>query len=113
MISDIGVEAQMAIQEWRDSQAEIDPGDYSALAPALSRVLGWLNDGEQCEQKGMRVVAMLFVVRPDFIEEKSLRRMSRTSKQSFDALVLDFRMTFTLRPSVNQTMKTTAVNRKE
>jgi hypothetical protein len=113
MISDIGVEAQMAIQSWRDSQAEIDSVDYSDLIPALSRVLGWLNEGDQCEQKGMRVVAMLFVVRPDFIEQRSLGKMSQASRQSFDALVLDFRSTFTLRNSVNQAEKTLAINRKE
>jgi hypothetical protein len=99
------IEETVALQSWRDSQAEIDPGDYSDLTPALSRVLGWLNDGEQCEQKGMRVVAMLFVVRPDFIQQESLRRMPLASKQSFDALVLDFRNTFTLRPFVNQVGK--------
>jgi hypothetical protein len=109
MISDIGVEAQMAIQSWRDSEAEIDRGNYSDLTPALSRLLGWLNDGEQCEQKGLRVVAMIVCVRPDFVDPKSLGRMSRTSKQSFDALVLDFKATF----YVNQTAKTTTGNRKE
>lgn len=97
------VEARLAMEIWRDSQAEIDPdSDLTDMIPAMSRFLGWLNQGEDCEQKGMRVVAMLVVVRPDFIETKSLRLMSWASKRIFDDLVNDFRLNFVVRGSAHQ-----------
>jgi hypothetical protein len=91
------IESKTALQSWRDSLAEIDPANHSDLVPALSRLLGWLAEGEKCEQKGMRVVALLICVRPDFIEPKSFGRMSRASKRVCNELVNDFRSTFTLR----------------
>jgi len=108
MISDIGVEAQLAMQEWRDLQnrPETDPdSDLTDLVPALSRLLGWLNEGDTCERKGMRFVAMLVCVRPDFIEARSLGQMSPTSKQNLSKLVVDFRSTFGWRASAHQAAK--------
>jgi hypothetical protein len=102
------VQDRLAVQEFRDlqNQAEIDPdSDLTDLVPALSRLLGWLNEGERCEQKGMRVVAMLVCVRPDFIQEKSLGQMSPTSKQNLSKLVVDFRSTFGWRASTHQAAK--------
>jgi hypothetical protein len=101
MISEIaGVEERLAMESWRDvqNQTDIDPdSDLTDLVPALGRLLGWLAEGDTCERRGMRVLAVLVVVRPDFIEEKSLGQMSRGSKRLFDELVNDFRSTFTLR----------------
>jgi hypothetical protein len=91
------IESKNALQNWRDSQADNDPANHSDLVPALGRLLGWLAEGEKCEQKGMRVLVLLVCVRPDFIEEKCLGQMSRASKRLFDDLVNDFRSTFTLR----------------
>jgi hypothetical protein len=99
MISDIGVEAQLALQNYRDAmnQEENPDSNLADLVPVLNRLLGWLAEGEKCEQKGMRVVALLICVRPDFIEAKNLGQMSRGSNRLFDELVNDFRSTFTLR----------------
>jgi hypothetical protein len=90
-------EENLSLQNWRDSQVEIDPSSHSDLVPALSRLLGWLAEPETCERRGMRITALLVVVRPDFIEEKSLGQMSRGSKRLFDEVVNDFRSTFTFR----------------
>jgi hypothetical protein len=98
-------EGSLALQSWRDSQAEIDPAHHSDLIPALSRLLGWLAEGEKCEQKGMRVIALLVCVRPDFMEQKSLRGMSRASKQIFDALVNDFKRSFHWQQAAHQNGK--------
>jgi hypothetical protein len=98
-------EESLALQLWRDSQAEIDPAHHSDLIPALNRLLGWLAEGKRCEQKGMRVVVLLVCVRPDFIEEQSLRQMSRASRQIFEALVLDFQKNFSFK-SVYQNGRT-------
>jgi hypothetical protein len=90
-------EDSLSLQNWRDSQADMDPANHSDLVPVLNRLLGWLAEGEKCEQKGMRVLVLLVCVRPDFIEEKSFGQMSRASKRFFDELVNDFQSTFTLR----------------
>src|ERR1700730_1643316 len=97
MISDIGVEAQLALESWRDAtnREEIDPdADLTNLIPALSRLLGWLGEGETCERRGMRVTVLLEVGRPDFNHGKSLGQMSPTSKQNLSKLMTDFRLTF-------------------
>lgn len=97
MISDVSVEGQLAIQAWRDAtnKDEIDPdSDLANLAPPLGRLLGWLSEGKTCEQAGLRVKAILFVVRPDFLERQSLGRMSKTSKRILNDLVVDFKGTF-------------------
>jgi hypothetical protein len=113
MISDLeAVEARLAMEAYRDlqNQPECDSdSDLTDLVPALGRLLGWLNEGEKCEQKGMRVVAMLIVVRPDFIQQKSLSEMSPTSKQNLSKLVVDFRSTFGWRPSAHQIAKNSKV----
>jgi hypothetical protein len=64
------------------------------MAPVLSRLLGWLNDGATCDQIGMRFTAMLVCIRPDFVEAESLKRMSPKSKQNLSELIADFRLTF-------------------
>jgi hypothetical protein len=97
MISEIGAEAQLAVQAWRDQtkQAEIDPNSrLSDLAPALARLIGWLCEPETCERRGMRITAFAEVVRPDFNGEKSLAALSHTSKRNLDKLITDFRQTF-------------------
>ena len=91
---------------WQAAQNQpenADPdSDLTDLIPALSRLLAWLSEGKECEQKGMRVVAMLSVVRPDFLHEKSLKYMSNTSKQNLSKLCVDFRQTFGWRASAQQ-----------
>jgi hypothetical protein len=75
-----------SLADWKamQNQAENDPdSNLTDLIPALGRLLGWLNEGEKCEQKDMRVVAMPVCVRPDFIQEKSPVQMSPTSIQNF------------------------------
>jgi hypothetical protein len=57
-----------SVEAWREAtnREEIDPdSDLTDLIPALSRLIGWLNEGKTCEQAGMRVKAFTFVVRPD------------------------------------------------
>jgi hypothetical protein len=102
-------EDQIALREWKGQMHQAiadDPdSDITDLVPALARLLGWLSEGEKCEQKGMRVVAMLYVVRPDFLKEKSLGRMSATSKENLSKLVVDFRLTFGWRESGHQAAK--------
>jgi hypothetical protein len=58
-----------SLADWQDSQNRIesDPdSDLTDLVPKVSRLLGWLAEGGTAEQRGDRVTAMLFVVRPDF-----------------------------------------------
>jgi hypothetical protein len=107
--SDIGVEAQLAIQEWRDAQnrAEIDPdSDLTALMPAISRFVGWLCEPETVERRGLRVCALEECVRPDLNSGRSLGQTSAgTSKQNLSKLMTDCRSTFHLRPSAHQAAK--------
>lgn len=109
MISEIaGVEERLAMESWRDAtnQAEIDPdSDLTALVPALSRLLGWLCEPETCERRGMRLTALVQVVRPDLNGGKSLGQISPTSKQNISKLMVDFRATFCYRPSAHQVAK--------
>jgi hypothetical protein len=108
MISAFPEEDRLSLLAWQDARnlEEIDPdSDITNLVPVMGRLLGWLNEGEKCEQKGMRVIAMLVVVRPDFIEAKSLGKMSPTSKQNLSKLCVDFRATFGWRPSAHQVAK--------
>jgi hypothetical protein len=51
----------------------------------------------------MRVKAMLFCIRPDFLDNVSLGRMPPASKRIFDDLVADFKATFYWRQSAHQT----------
>jgi hypothetical protein len=93
-----------SLADWQDSQnLESDPdSDLSDLIPKVSRLLGWLAEGRTAEQRGDRVTAMLFVVRPDFIEGRSLKFMSSSSKQNLSKLIVDFRATFGWRESAHQ-----------
>ena len=99
------VQSGIDLQNWKDAEnrPEADPDSrLTNLVPALSRVLGWLNDGKSCEQAGMRVKAMLFVVRPDFLDGRSLGRLSPTSKRILDDLVADFQATFVVKSDGEQ-----------
>ena len=109
MISEIdGVEAQLAVQSWKDAQnqEEIDPdSDITNLVPVLARVLGWLADAKTVERLGLRTAVLLNVVRPDLLPATSLAEMSGTSRQNVSKLVVSFRATFGLRESINQIAK--------
>jgi len=113
MISEIaGVEERLAMEEWRDAtnQAENDSdSDLSALVPALSRLIAWLCEPETCERRGMRITAMVEVVRPDLNGGKSLAQLSSTSKQNLSKLCVDFRETFGWRPSAHQVAKNSKI----
>ncbi len=52
-------ENEIAIRRWRDLQADADPTNHADLTPALIRLLGWLNEGENCEEKGMRMTLLV------------------------------------------------------
>jgi hypothetical protein len=111
MISEIaGVEERLAMESWRDVQNrpenESDPdSDLTDLVPVLSRLLGWLCEPETCERRGMRLTALVQVVRPDLNGGKSLGQLSPTSKQNFSKLCVDFRETFGFRASAHQVAK--------
>jgi hypothetical protein len=115
MITDLSSDAR-SLADWQDSQkrAEADPEktDISDLADALTRLLAWLSEADTTERMGMRTLILIYVVRPDFLQEQSLRLMSQTTKQNLSKLVVDFKQTFNLRPSVNQAAKALAVNGK-
>jgi hypothetical protein len=101
-----------SLADWQDSQKRIesDPdSDLSDLVPKVSRLLGWLAEGGTAEQRGDRVTAMLFCIRPDFVEGRSLKFMSNSSKQNLSKLVVDFRATFGLRQSAHQAAKNSKV----
>ena len=103
------VQSRIDLQNYKDLQNRSESDQDSRLAslvPALSRLLGWLNDGKTCDQIGMRFTAMLLCVRPDFIEAESLKRMSPKSKQNLHDLIADFRLTFDWRESLNQNSRT-------
>jgi hypothetical protein len=94
------VQNELDLANWRNSENRLESDHDSALsdlAPAVSRLLGWLNDGKSCDQIGMRVKAMIFVVRPDFLDARSLTRLSPGSKRIFGDLVADFRGTFVVK----------------
>jgi alkylhydroperoxidase family enzyme len=108
MISDIGVEAQMAVEAWRDAtnQTDIDPdSNLTDLVPVMGRLLGWLSEPETCERRGMRVTALLECVRPDLNGGRSLAQLSPTSKQNLSKLCVNFRETFSLHRSAHQIAK--------
>jgi hypothetical protein len=107
MISSSPLDDQ-SLSAWRDTtnRAEIDPdSDLTDLVPVLSRLLGWLCEPETCERRGMRVTALVQVVRPDLNGGRSLGKLSPTSKQNFSKLVVDFRSTFGFRASAHQIAK--------
>jgi hypothetical protein len=104
----VGVGDRQSMESWRDVQnrPESDPdSDLTDLVPALSRLLGWLCEPENCERRGMRVTALVQVVRPDLNGGRSLGQMSPTSKQNISKLIVDFRATFCYRPSAHQVAK--------
>jgi hypothetical protein len=91
------VQSRIDLANWKDSENCFESDQDSrltSLVPVLSRLLGWLNDAGTCDQIGMRFTAMLVCIRPDFIEEQSLKSMSPKSKQSLSELIADFRLTF-------------------
>jgi hypothetical protein len=99
------VQSAIDLQRWKESENRFESDQDSRLAsliPPLSRLLGWLNEGKTCEQIGMRFTAMLVCVRPDFIEEQSLKLLSPKSQRSLSELIADFRLTFGWRGSVNE-----------
>src|ERR1700674_5708386 len=78
MIQDLSWDDKSLI-DWQNLQnlPECDPdSDLTALVPACGRLLGWQAEGQTAEQRGDRVTAMLYCVRPDFVEGRSLRFMS-------------------------------------
>ena len=84
------LQSSIDLQNWKDLENRAESDQDSRLTnpvPALSRLLGWLNDGKTCEKIGMRFTAMLVCVRPDFIEANSLNLMSPKSKQSLLELI--------------------------
>ena len=106
MLNEIdSVQSRIDLENWRDSENRSESDQDSRLSnliPPLGRLLGWLNEGKTCEQKGMRFTAMLVCVRPDFIEEQSLKFMPPKSQRSLSELIADFRLTFGWREPVNR-----------
>jgi hypothetical protein len=109
MISDLSWDAA-SLADWQDSknraESDSEKTDISELADALTRVLAWLSEGDTTERLGMRCAIFIYCTRPDFLPETSLRALSGTTKQNLSKLVVDFKATFNLRPSVNQAAKT-------
>jgi hypothetical protein len=107
MISDLSWDAA-SLADWQDSQRRPDnpeTTDITELADKLTRVLAWLSEGDTTERLGMRCAILIYCTRPDFLPETSLRLLSATSRQNLSKLVVDFKATFNLRPSVNQAAK--------
>jgi hypothetical protein len=109
------VQSRIDLENWKNSENRFESDQDSrltSLVPALSRLLGWLNEGKTCDQIGMRFTAMLVCIRPDFIEPESLKRMPPKSKASLLELIADFRLTFGWRGSLNQNGRMLGVDRK-
>ena len=109
MISDLSSWDARSLSDWQDlrkqPETELETTDITELADKLNRVIAWLSEGDSIERMGMRCAIFIYIVRPDFLAETSLRLMSKTTKQNLSKLVVDFRQTFNLRPSVNQAAK--------
>lgn len=75
-----------------DAQVAETKPDFALLAETLNRLFAYLLDGRAASQHmdrtiGRRVIAMIWVVRPDIIEgSPSLARIARTLGQSRAAL---------------------------
>jgi hypothetical protein len=96
-----------SLADWEATQnrpePESDPdSNLTDLVPAISRLIAWLCEPETCERRGMRITAMVEVVRPDLNHGKSLAQLSPTSKQNLSKLCVDFRQTFGWQPSSHQ-----------
>jgi len=93
---------------FRHPVEDIEPdqdNDLSDLVPKVSRLFGWISEGRTCEQIGMRATAMLFVCRPDYLDGRSLEKLTTRTRQNLDHLVVDFRSTFAYRETPHQRAK--------
>jgi hypothetical protein len=85
---------------------EPDPdSDLCDLVPKITRLIGWMAEGKTYDQMGMRVVAMLKVVRPDFLNGQSLDELTPTTRQNVNRLMVDFRSTFGYHDTPHQRAK--------
>lgn len=90
---------------WRDDNDDSSDNDLSNLVPPLARLLGWIAEGENVNQMGMRIAAVLHEFRPDLLNGRSLTQISTNTRQNLDKLVVDFRATFAIRKSSRQLCK--------
>ena len=85
-----------SLADWQATQNQPEPDlettDITELADKLTRVLGWLSEGDTIERLGMRCAILLYCVRPDFLPEQSLHLISGTTKQNLSKMVTDFKV---------------------